>query len=135
MDLSNLQYIQNIPIDNIIKVSDRLVSLGFLTQQEKDNVLKMHPFLIHGRLTYCFHPDREKFIPRLSVISRKLSSHMRRIDAHYPPIQRGVRRNVYLLADYERFGDDIIRAYMIENPISSWGIEWHWMDIEATNSN
>lgn len=126
MNLANIQYIQNIPRENIIKISERLVALEIITHEKKQRVLKMNRMMFHGREVAFRHPDYMRFIQRISSISRQLSSHMRRNQNHYPPIQRGERRNAYQIQDYDAFGDNIIQAYVLQNPPNTWGVDWNW---------
>lgn len=126
MNLADIQYIQNIPQENIIKISDRLVALEVITQDDKVRVLKWNHMVLNGREVAFRHPDYMRFIQRIASISRKLSSHMRRNHNHYPPIQRGERRNAYQMADFQAFGDEIIRAYVLQHPPNTWGVDWDW---------
>lgn len=127
--MSSLQYIEkgNTNHPEELRLNDKLVSMGLVTQTQMNNVLCQKKFQTpDGKECPWFHPDHKKLLSKLSTISRRISSAVQKNEHRYPLLRRRDRSNLYLLDDYRNYGDKIIEGYLAENPIGSWDVDWDW---------
>jgi hypothetical protein len=123
---NNLQYIVD-NTGNSEKLSERLVRLGVVTEAQMKNVLSYKKTKVRsGKSVKWFHPDHDRLVNVLSIISKRLSKAKLTNDGRYPHLRRGNRSNTYEQEDYLRFGDKIIEAFLVKKPVEGWGIDWDW---------
>lgn len=125
-DLSNYQYLNNEKNINQIKVSDRIILLGYIDKNTFKKLSKHHKL---GKFMY-YRIDWFVFQKHLTCISTKISSTKKKVDNKYPLIERKKRTNIYTEEDWTKFGDNIIKQYFINNPIENWDIDWNDLDNE-----
>lgn len=126
--MSKLQYIEKEETSDDKRLWSKIVELGYVTKVQMDNVLRQKKKTIAGRDCPWYHPDHPKLKSMLAAISRRLRNAKFQNDHCYPTLRKGDRSNKYLAEDFRRFGDTVVSAYMVENPVSSWGIDWDWTD-------
>lgn len=109
-----------------INITDRAVHHGYISKEDAQAVSKMYTIKINGRDCDLLHPDHMKFKSQLAKMSTKMSSAKKKIDDEYPELKRGNRTNGYLLGDYEKFGDAILKDHFVKQPPNTWQINWDW---------
>lgn len=127
--MSSLQFIERGKADEKEKqdrLSQKLVSMGYVTQNQMNNVLKRRQNDEDSWV--LLHPDNQKLINKLSQISKKLSNTKKKRDGQYPLLRRGDRSNKYTPQDFINFGNKIIEAFMVLDPIDQWGVRWDLCD-------
>ena len=125
--MSNLQYLTN-ESKNINKrnytITERLIFLNIVDADRVKKLLQKYDDGIWDR----YLKDRSTYMNITAQISKKLSSKKRQIDENYPKITRTKRRNIYEEGDFVRFGDDIIKNFVVKKPINQWNIDWEYLD-------
>lgn len=108
------------------------MALGYVTEWQMNNVLRQKKTnKIGNRPCQWLHPDHAKLKSMLAAISRRLTKGKFSNDQEFPKLRQTDRSNRFLKDDFARFEDGIIEGFMLERPISSWGIDWDWVADEG----
>ena len=109
-----------------MKLSERLVYLEYITEQQRLNVLTTPRLLIQNKQCPVQHPDNKKFYSKLSQLSQFLSMEYERIMDDQPAILNSDRSNIYTDDFYRDYGDALIHCFMEISPLRNWDIDFDW---------
>jgi hypothetical protein len=118
--IKHLQYIDSNP--NFIKVSERLVDLGYVTKAQFKEIMSKQQAVIlsTGQTIEVNNPKRNLFNSHLKNISKSLSKKKLITDGFSPKLRKADRANLYTYSDYTRYGDNTIHTYMRQHPFHTW---------------
>lgn len=125
--LNKLQYLHTGKMrQKRIKVSERLVHLGYIGDVGMKNVLRGFKIETGGEVCPLSHPQKSTVTVHLQQLAKIMSAAKYEMKGVYPLIGRSTRNNIYTSEDYIDFGDKVIEHYMLEHPISKWKVRWDW---------
>ena len=110
-----------------IKLSDRIIALGFISSIQKSNVFKKREATIYGRKCKVAHPDLHIVEGKILALSNQLSNAYKKVHKKNPNIESSNRQNLYTLTFYEEVGDSIINKFFENDSVSNWEVDWNWM--------
>lgn len=105
-----------------ITVSQRVIELGYITQNRYDELMRSTYMTIKGEEMEVRNVKGKHLFKELGKIAKCISTQYKKIKGRAPNINHKRKNNEYLLNDYLLFGDDVIREYFDKHPIETWGI-------------
>jgi prophage antirepressor-like protein len=124
VELNNRRFLDKKKIH--IKLSDRIISLGYLTSIQKNYLFRKRKVQVHGRQCTIVHPDIHKVEGKILHLSNILSNAYKVKYKKNPDIEKSNRSNLYTYSFYEEFGDKIIGDFFERDALKNWDIEWTW---------
>ena len=128
VELNNRRFLDKKKIH--IKLSDRIISLGYLTSIQKNYLFRKRKVQVDGRLCTIVHPDIHKVEGKILHLSNILSNAYKTKYKKNPDIEQSKRSNLYTFSFYEDFGDNINKNFFEKDSLKNWEIEWTWKATE-----
>jgi prophage antirepressor-like protein len=123
-ELNNRRFLDKRKIH--IKLSDRIIALGYLSSIQKNYLFRKREVEVSGRKCKIVHPDIHKVEGKILQLSNQLSSVYKTKYKKNPDIEKSNRSNLYTFSFYEEYGDEIIQNFFKKDALVNWGIDWSW---------
>lgn len=124
VELNNRRFLDKRKIH--IKLSDRIIALGYLSSIQKNYLFRKREVQVCGRNCKIVHPDIHKVEGKILQLSNQLSSVYKTKYKKNPDIEKSNRSNLYTFSFYEEYGDEIIQNFFKKDALVNWGIDWNW---------
>jgi len=124
VELNNRRFLDKRKIH--IKLSDRIIALGYLSSIQKNYLFRKREVEVSGRKCKIVHPDIHKVEGKILQLSNQLSSAYKNKYKKNPDIEKSNRSNLYTFSFYEEYGDEIIHSFFKKDALNNWEIDWTW---------